>query len=150
MHQQSDQVLVVVRQFPLDHGSQQSECDAFDAYVSITRHPYFMEGGDYLHFTRVELPGYLTEVVMACYLEIPQQAYNSFNCDKSLIKGANSSFKLFKDLQKFCRVERSGEKDILVFHMMPPSFTCIVKTKYPQQMRDAVHSLNSLDNIPTA
>lgn len=33
--------------------------------------------------------------------------------------------------------------------MMPPSFTCIVKTRYPEYMKDAVKSLNHMSNIKT-
>lgn len=40
-HQQSSEVLVIIRQLPLDHS------DSFDAFVSITRLCYFMEGGEY-------------------------------------------------------------------------------------------------------
>ena len=53
----------------------------FDAYTCITRHPYFMEGGEYNYQTRIELPGYLTEVVFASYLEVPNNAYSQFFSD---------------------------------------------------------------------
>jgi len=43
----------------------------YDAYVSITRHPYYTEGGEYNYSTIIELPGFLTEVVIASYLEFP-------------------------------------------------------------------------------
>ncbi len=43
----------------------------FDAYVTIMRLPYFYEGGEWNYQTTVELPGYLSEVVFAGYLEIP-------------------------------------------------------------------------------
>jgi hypothetical protein len=51
LHQQSSDVLVITRQFSFDHHQD------YDAYVSITRHCYFQEGGDYNYQTTVELPG---------------------------------------------------------------------------------------------
>jgi hypothetical protein len=51
LHQQSSDVLVITRQFSFDHPKD------YDAYVSITRHCYFQEGGDYNYRTTVELPG---------------------------------------------------------------------------------------------
>lgn len=80
---------------------------------------------------------------------MPKNAYNDFDNDKNLIRGANANFKVFKDLSKFCKVERYQEKEILNFFMIPPSFTCIVKTKYPEYMKDAVKNLNKLDSIKT-
>ena len=64
MHQQTDDVIVIVRQFELDYS------DSFDAYVSITRSCYFYEGGEWNYPTTIELPGYLQEVVFAGHLEI--------------------------------------------------------------------------------
>jgi hypothetical protein len=51
LHQQSSDVLVITRQFSFDHHKD------YDAYVSITRHCYFQEGGDYNYQTTEELPG---------------------------------------------------------------------------------------------
>jgi hypothetical protein len=51
LHQQSSDVLVITRQFSFDHHQD------YDAYVSITRHCYFQEGGDSNYQTTVELPG---------------------------------------------------------------------------------------------
>lgn len=56
---------MLVRQFNLDHASN------YDSYVSITRFPYYQEGGDYWYQSKVELPGYLTDVVFAGYVEVP-------------------------------------------------------------------------------
>jgi hypothetical protein len=64
LHQQSSDVLVITRQFSFDHHQD------YDAYVSITRHCYFQEGGDYNYQTTVELPGLFKDVVFAGYLEM--------------------------------------------------------------------------------
>lgn len=117
--------------------------------MSITRHCYYQEGGEYQYQTRVELPGYLAEVVFAGYLEFPQGAYSQYDNDKNVVKSANANFRVFKDLSKFCKVERIQNKDVLAFHMMPPSFTCVVKSKRPSFMREAVLSLNELLTMPT-
>ena len=52
---------------------------------------------------------------------------------------------MFKSLAKFCRVERvSQDKDALNFFLMPPGFTCVVKTRSPTYQKDAVHLLNQM------
>ena len=55
---------MIIRQFELDYSIE------YDAYVSITRHCYFEEGGDYNYQTTIELPGLYAGVVFAGYLEI--------------------------------------------------------------------------------
>ena len=47
----------------------------FDSYVSITRFCFFNKGGDYNYQQSIELPGFMSEVVFAGYLEIPDSAY---------------------------------------------------------------------------
>ena len=47
LHQQSEDVLVIIRQFPLDYS------DEYDAYVSITRHCYYKEAGSYDYSTTI-------------------------------------------------------------------------------------------------
>jgi hypothetical protein len=70
MHQQAEDVIVVTRQLPLDaYGD-------FDTYVSITRFCFFNKGGDYNYAQSIELPGFMTEVVFAGYLEIPDSVYS--------------------------------------------------------------------------
>mmetsp|Transcript_6363 Transcript_6363/g.4531 ORF Transcript_6363/g.4531 Transcript_6363/m.4531 type:complete len:88 (+) Transcript_6363:2485-2748(+) len=64
MHQQSDDVIVVVRQIELDMDS------SFDCYVSITRQCYYEHDGDHHYKTNVELPGFVSEVLFAGWLEI--------------------------------------------------------------------------------
>ena len=41
----------------------------FDSYVSITRFCFYNKGGDYNYQQSIELPGFMTEVVFAGYLE---------------------------------------------------------------------------------
>jgi hypothetical protein len=48
----------------------------FDTYVSITRFCFFNKGGDYNYAQSIELPGFMTEVVFAGYLEIPDSVYS--------------------------------------------------------------------------
>jgi hypothetical protein len=91
----------------------------------------------------------VTEVVFAGYLEIMHNTYSSYDNDPKYIKNCNGAFKVYKDLSRFCRIERLGEKDVLNFTFMPPSFTCVVKTKYPEFMKEAVRKLNDLVKIPT-
>ena len=78
--------------------------------MSITRHPYYQEGGDYNYQTTVELPGLFQDVVFAGYLEMdPRSDYRDINSDPKFLKSANSKFKAFKSLSNFCRVERSPD-----------------------------------------
>ena len=64
----NDEVITVLRQLPLDTYSD------FDTYVSITRFCFFNKGGDYKQDISIELPGFMSEVVFAGYLEIPDGA----------------------------------------------------------------------------
>ena len=70
MHQQADDVLVVTRQLDMDKYAD------FDSYVSITRFCFYNKGGDYKYAQSIELPGFMTEVVFAGYLEIPDSVYS--------------------------------------------------------------------------
>ena len=70
LHQQADDVLVVTRQ--LEHDL----FPDFDTYVSITRFCFYNKGGDYKYTTSIELPGFMSEVVFAGYLEIPDSVYS--------------------------------------------------------------------------
>ena len=80
LHQQTQDVLVIIRQFSFDHRAD------YDAYVSITRHCYFQEGGDYNYQTTVELPGLFSDVVFCGYLEInPGQDYRAVDSDSKYI-----------------------------------------------------------------
>lgn len=66
MHQQSEDVLVVTRTFEQDAFAD------FDSYVSIQRFCFFNKGGDYNYKTSIEVPGFVSEVVFAAYLETPE------------------------------------------------------------------------------
>ena len=70
LHQQASDVLVVTRQLEQDKFSD------FDSYVSITRFCFYNKGGDYNYAQSIELPGFMTEVVFAGFLEIPDSVYS--------------------------------------------------------------------------
>ena len=70
MHKQADDVLVVTRTLEADLFGD------FDSYVSISRFCFYNKGGDYNYATSVELPGFMSEVVFAGYLEIPDSVYS--------------------------------------------------------------------------
>jgi DUF438 domain-containing protein len=103
--------------------------------VSITRHCFYQDGGDYKYQTTIDLPGLFSDIVFVGYLEMnPQTDYRDIDSDKKYISFAKSKLKTYKSLSRFCRIERNpdktqGECDRLVFHTMPPSFTCVIKTK---------------------
>jgi hypothetical protein len=146
LHQQTTDVLVIIRQFQLDYSRD------FDAYVSITRHCYFQTDGAYDYQTTVELPGLFADVVFAGYLEMdPTTDYRDIESDRSFIKSATSKLLTFKSLSKFCRVERSPdatqERDRLVFFRMPPSFTCVIRTRSVYPMKEAARQLNELKKM---
>jgi hypothetical protein len=48
----------------------------FDSYVSISRFCFYNKGGAYNYSTSVELPGFMSSVEFAGYLEIPDSVYN--------------------------------------------------------------------------
>ena len=112
-----------------------------------------MEGGEYNYQTSVELPGYVAEVVVASYLEIiPGHAYNEFWKGGDYINNASASCKVYKDLGRFCRIERveGQEKDRLNFFQMPPGFTCVIKTRSAQSVKDSIRFLNQLTKHKTS
>ena len=132
LHQQSSDVLVITRQFSFDHHQD------YDAYVSITRHCYFQEGGDYNYQTTVELPGLFQDVVFAGYLEMdPKNDFKDLESEPGFITSAKSRLRTFKGISKFCREENSNGRSRLVFHMMPPSFTLVVRTRSIKDLKEA-------------
>lgn len=134
MHQQNDEVIVVVRQFALDYKEE------YDAYVSITRFNYYNKQSTENSKPQIELPGQLVDVVFACYLDIPNNTYNNYNSDPKYITGANADFRVYKDLNKFCKVELIGNgKQVLTFYGMPSTFCCVVKTRSPSATKHAVN-----------
>lgn len=142
MHQQDENVLVVTRQLPLDLYSD------FDAYVAISRYCFYNKGGEYLYKTSIELPGFLSEVVFAGYLEIPDSVYGDPRInDKEYLYGPRGcKLESFNHLDgKFCTREKVDEtKEKLNFHFMPPSFTCIIKVKSRTYMKDAHAKLSGI------
>ena len=144
LHQQADDVLVVTRQLPLDIYSD------FDTYVSITRFCFFNKGGDYNYSQSIELPGFMSEVVFAGYLEIPDSVYSDpRQNDAKFIYGPRGC-KLVTASQiegKFCHREKINEhKERLNFFMMPPSFTCVIKVKSRTYIKEAVQRINKIDS----
>lgn len=97
------------------------------------------------------MPGFISEVVFAGYLEIPDSVYNdpslSENKPGSLIHGPRGcSLHTFNQIEgKFCSREKISEtNETLHFHMMPPSFTCILRVKSRSFVKEAIHKLNSI------
>lgn len=105
----------------------------FDAYVSITRFCFYDKGGEYKYAQSIELPGFMSEVVFAGYLEIPDSAYNDSRLkDPQYLYGPRGcKLQSFNHLEgKFCTREKVGEQnERLNFFFMPPSFTCVIKVK---------------------
>jgi hypothetical protein len=86
-------VIVIIRQFSLDYKAD------YDAYVSITRHPYYLEGGDYSYQTTIELPGLFAGVSFCGYLEINSALdHREVDSDPKFIKGSQARLKVFKNI----------------------------------------------------
>jgi hypothetical protein len=118
----------------------------FDSYVSISRFCFYNKGGDYKYATSIELPGFMTEVVFAAYVEIPDSAYADPRLkDDKLIYGPRGCKVLTYNYLdgKFCNREKiSEEKEKLNFHFMPPGFVCVIKVKSRTFVKQAVQKLN--------
>lgn len=139
MHQQNSETIVTIRQFDLAYEA------SFDAYVSIQRFNYYNSSSPALSSPVIELPGEFVEVVFASFLEMPGSAFDNYNTDKAVITGANGSFKVYKELSRFCKVERAeGGRHKLVFFNMPNTFSCVIKTKSRGASKEAVERLNRL------
>lgn len=142
LHQQCDDVLVVTRQLEPDLYQD------FDSYVSITRFCFYNKGGDYDYKQSIELPGFMSEVVFAGYLEIPDSVYGDHRLkDGTHIYGPRGCKLLsFTDLEgKFCTREKLSEScEKLHFHFMPPSFTCVIKVKSRTFIKQAVSKINAI------
>lgn len=124
----------------------------FDSYVSITRFCFYNKGGAYDYATSVELPGFMSEVVFAGYLEIPDSVYGDPRLgDKQHLYGPRGcKLESFNHLEgKFCSRERLNDhQEKLNFFFMPPSFTCVIKVKSRTFVKEAVAQLNSLHRDP--
>lgn len=149
LHQQADDVLVVTRQLEMDQYAD------FDSYVSITRFCFYNKGGDYNYKQSIELPGFMSEVVFAGYLEIPDEVYNDprlgSNKEGDLIAlPRGCKLQSFNQIEgKFCNREKISEQnEKLNFHFMPPSFTCILRVKSRSFVKEAVQKLNQIDKDP--
>jgi hypothetical protein len=124
----------------------------FDTYISIQRYCFFNKGGDYNYATSVELPGFMTEVVFAGYLEIPDSVYNDPKLkDNKHIYGPGGC-KLVSSANIegiYCHREKINEfGERLNFFKMPPSFTCIIKVKTRTYVKEAIQRLNKIDEDP--
>lgn len=146
MHKQAEDVLVVTRALEADLFSD------FDSYVSITRFCFYNKGGDYNYSTSIELPGFMSEVVFAGYLEIPDAVYNDSRLgDKQHLYGPRGcKLQSFNYLDgKFCHRERMNDhQERLNFFFMPPSFTCVLKVKSRTFVKEAVQLLNGIHSDP--
>lgn len=96
----------------------------------------------------IELPGFMSDVVFAGYLEIPDCVYSDPRLkDKTHIYGPGGcKLRSFNYLEgKFChreKISELGEK--LNFFFMPPSFTCVIKVKSRTYAKEAVLKLNGI------
>jgi hypothetical protein len=124
----------------------------FDSYISITRFCFYNKGGDYNYAQSIELPGFMSEVVFAGYLEIPDAVYNDPKLDSNkegeiICAPRGCKLQSFNNIEgKFCTRENiSDQNERLNFHFMPPSFTCVIKVKSRSFVKEAVHKLNRLD-----
>jgi len=134
MHQANDEVIQVVRQFDHDLFSD------FDAYTMITRMVYWTDGGDYNYGVQLVLPGEITEVVFAAYLEVPPGSQDQH--EKAVIKGANAKCHVSHSLEKFAKTFSNSEgQTFLQFHFMPPSFSCLIKTSSRREVKNAIREL---------
>jgi len=126
MHHQDD-VIMVIRQLEPDIYQD------FDCYVFIMRFCFYDKGGEYNYKQSLELPGFMSEVVFAGYLEIPDTVYADARIkDKTNIYGPRGcKLQSFTEIEgKFCSREKLSESnEKLHFTFMPPSFTCCIKVK---------------------
>lgn len=127
----------------------------FDSYVSITRYCFYNKGGEYNYKQSIELPGFISEVVFAGYLEIPDSVYNDPKLDSneegSIIRTPQGcKLQTFNQIEgKFCTREKISEQnETLHFHLMPPSFTCILKVKSRSFVKEAILKLNGIQRDP--
>ena len=124
----------------------------FDTYVCITRFCFFNKGGDYNYQQSIELPGFMSEVVFAGYLEIPDSVYNDPRLrDAKHIYGPQGC-KLISSSEiegTYCNREKINEfSERLNFFKMPPSFTCVLKVKTRTYVKEAILRLNQMDEDP--
>ena len=133
MQHQAEDVIIVTRQIEPDIYQD------FDCYMFIMRFCFFNKGGEYNYSQSIELPGFMSEVVFAGYLEIPDTVYGDTRIkDKSTIYGPRGcKMHSFSDIEgKFCSREKlSDSNEKLHFHLMPPSFTCCIKIKSRQYIK---------------
>ena len=135
---------MVVRQFELDYKHE------YDSYVQICRTCYYDKGGAYNFQTSIELPGFVSEVVFASYIEINESEYGHVCHDKDLLKHVNGKVYVHKNIEKYAnRVKISEEKETLNFFFMPPSFSCILRVRSRSYMKDVVARINTLKSTET-
>jgi hypothetical protein len=79
------------------------------------------------------------------YLEINMSnAFHNFFNDKNEIRPTNATLKTFGNLDNFCKIvkKENEDKHLLVFHTIPPSFTCLIKTSHPKHLKETISILN--------
>lgn len=113
---------------------------------------FYDKGGEYNYKQSLELPGFMSEVVFAGYLEIPDTVYAD-----SRLKDANNIYgprgcklQSFTQIEgKFCSREKLSESnEKLHFHLMPPSFTCCIKVKSRTFIKQSITKINSILEDP--
>ena len=113
---------------------------------------FFNKGGDYKYRQSVELPGFMSEVVFAGYLEIPDSVYaDSRLKDPNTIYGPRGCklVSLSEIEGKCCSREKLSESnEKLHFHFMPPSFTCCIKVKSRTFIKQSISKINMINEDP--
>ena len=82
---------------------------------------------------------------------MPDSIYNDSRLkDKEFIYGPKAKFVASNHIEgTFCTREKvSEEREVLNFHFMPPSFTCILKVKSRSYVKRAVQKLNNMNLDP--
>lgn len=145
MHHQDD-VIIVTRQIEPDLYQD------FDCYVFIMRFCFYNKGGDYNYEQTIELPGFMSEVVFAGYLEIPDSVFEDKRLkDKTHIYGPKGcKLVTLADIEGKCctREKLSESNEKLHFKFMPPSFTCCLKVKSRTFIKQAVQKINGIQDDP--
>jgi len=80
----------------------------------------------------------------------PKNDFKDLESDPGLITSAKSRLRTFKGISKFCREENSNGRSRLVFHMMPPSFTLVVRTRSIKDLKEAALYFSTLWEVLSA
>ena len=120
----------------------------FDAFVTISRFCFGHQSQQSIH-TEVRLPGLLSEVVFACLIEdkvTPEDC--KIDKKQKLICSPDSKVQVQSTLTDFATIVNDPVMPRLKFFNMPPGFVCLLKTKAPPSVSQAVMNLNRMTEQP--